>query len=65
MFINLTDIYMSWDSSVGIFVLAMACRPTLGSTQLRIQWVKRAHSIGVKRLGREADRSVPTNADVK
>jgi hypothetical protein len=35
-------------------------RPALGSTQPPIQWVP-----GVKRPGREAERSPPTSAEVK
>jgi hypothetical protein len=30
-----------------------------------IQWVPEAHSLGVKRQGREADHSPPFNAEVK
>jgi hypothetical protein len=36
----------------------------LGPTQLPIQWVPGALSPGVKRLGREADHSPPTSAEV-
>jgi hypothetical protein len=37
----------------------------LGPTQPPIQWVPGALSLGVKRLGREADHSPPSRADVK
>jgi hypothetical protein len=37
----------------------------LGPTQSPIQWVPGAVSLGVKRLGREADHSPPSSADVK
>jgi hypothetical protein len=40
-------------------------RPALGPTQVLIQWVPEALSLGVKSQGREADHSPPTNADVK
>jgi hypothetical protein len=36
----------------------------LGFTQPPIQWVPGALSLGVKRQGREADRSSPTSAEV-
>jgi len=39
---------------------ATASRPALGSTQLPIQWVP-----GLKRLGRKADHSSPSSAEVK
>jgi hypothetical protein len=38
---------------------------TLGPTQTPIQWVPGALSLGVKRLGREADHSPPSSAEVK
>jgi hypothetical protein len=50
----------SRDSSVGI-----ASRTVLGPTQPPIQWVPGALSLGVKRPGREADDSPPSNAEVK
>jgi hypothetical protein len=34
----------------------------LGPTQLPIQWVPEALSLGVKRPGREADHSLPSSA---
>jgi hypothetical protein len=37
------------------FLFATASRPTLGPTQPPIQWVPGVLSLGVKRLGREAD----------
>jgi hypothetical protein len=37
----------------------------LGPTQLPIQWVPGALSLGVKRAGREADYSPPSSAEVK
>jgi hypothetical protein len=40
-------------------------RPTLEPTQPLIQWVQGALSPGVKRQGREADRSPPSSAEVK
>jgi hypothetical protein len=38
--------------------------PALGPTQPHIQWVQGALSAGLKRLGREADHSLPSNAEV-
>jgi hypothetical protein len=40
-------------------------RPALGPTQPPIKWVPGALSVGVKRLGREADHSPPSSAEVK
>jgi hypothetical protein len=40
-------------------------RPALGPTQPRIQWASGTLSPEVKRPGREADHSPPTNAEVK
>jgi hypothetical protein len=40
-----------------------ASRPALGPTQHPVQWVSGALSPGVKRLGREADHSLPSGAD--
>jgi hypothetical protein len=37
----------------------------LGPTQPPIQWVPGTPSLGVKRLGREADHSYPSSAEVK
>jgi hypothetical protein len=34
-------------------------RPVLGATQLHIQWVPRALSLGIERPRREADRPHP------
>jgi hypothetical protein len=39
-------------------------RPVLGPIQSPIQWVTEALSLGVKRLGREADHSPPSSAEV-
>jgi hypothetical protein len=36
----------------------------LRPTQPPIQWVKRAFSLGVERLGREADHSVPSSVEI-
>jgi hypothetical protein len=44
--------------------LFTSSRPALGSTQPPIQWVPEALSTGVKRPGREADRSSPASAEI-
>jgi hypothetical protein len=49
----------------GTFLFATALRSALGSTQLPIQCVSGALSLGVKWPGREADHSFPSSADVK
>jgi hypothetical protein len=41
------------------------CRPALGPTQLPIQWLPGAVSVGVKRPVRDADHSPPSSAEVK
>jgi hypothetical protein len=48
-----------------MFTFSMSVIPVLGSSQLSIQWVPGALSQEVKRLGREADHSLPTSSEVK
>jgi hypothetical protein len=50
---------------LGIFLFTVASRTALGPTQPPIQWVPGALSLGVKRLGREADHSPSSSAEVK
>jgi hypothetical protein len=50
---------------LGIFLFTTASRTALRPTQPPIQWVPGAPSPGVKRPGREADRSPPSSAEVK
>jgi hypothetical protein len=50
---------------LGIFLFTTASRTALGPTQSPIQWVLGALSLGVKRLGSEADHSPPSSAEVK
>jgi hypothetical protein len=50
---------------LGIFLFITASRTDLGPTQLPIQWVPGALSLGVKRPGREADHSPLSSAEVK
>jgi hypothetical protein len=47
------------------FHFSMSSRPALGPTQSPIPWATTAFSSGVKRSGREADRSLPTSAEIK
>jgi hypothetical protein len=47
------------------FIFTTVSRPVLGPTQPPIQWVPGSLSLGVKRLGREADHSPPSSAEVK
>jgi hypothetical protein len=49
---------------MGIFLFTTVSRPALGPTQPHIQWLPGALSLGVKRLGREADHSPPSRAEV-
>jgi hypothetical protein len=55
-----------FDSGQGkrIFLVTVS-RPAVGPTQPPIQWAPGAVSPGVKRPGREADHSHPSNAVVK
>jgi len=55
--------FKSWQG-LGMFVFTTASRPALGPTQPPIQWEAGAHSLGVKRPGRETDHS-PSSAEVK
>jgi hypothetical protein len=48
-----------------IFLFTTASRTALGPTQTPIQWIPGALSLGFKRLGREADHSPPSSAEVK
>jgi hypothetical protein len=48
-----------------IYMFSTASRTALGPTQLHIQWISGALSVGVKRPGREADHSPPSSAEVK
>jgi hypothetical protein len=50
---------------LGIFLFTTASRTSLGPTQLPIQWVPGALSLGIKRLGREADHSSQSSFEVK
>jgi hypothetical protein len=54
---------LAWRYTTSLF--SMASRPTLGPTHLPIQSVLEAISPGLKRLGREADNSPPSSAEVK
>jgi hypothetical protein len=49
----------------GIFLFTTAPRTALGPTQPPIQWIPGALSLEIKRLGREADHSHPSSAEVK
>jgi hypothetical protein len=50
---------------LGIFLFSPVSRPALGPTQPPIQWVTGAPFLGIKRPGREVDRSPPSSAEVK
>jgi hypothetical protein len=50
---------------LGILLFTTVSRTALGLTQLPIQQVLGALSLGVKLLGQEADHSPPSGADVK
>jgi hypothetical protein len=54
---------LGFDSRWGlrIFLFTIASRTTLGPTQPPSQWVPGALSLGVKRPGRQADHSPPSN----
>jgi hypothetical protein len=50
---------------LGIFLFTTASRPTLEPTQTPIYYLPGAFSLGVKRLGREADNSPPSRTEIK
>jgi hypothetical protein len=50
---------------LGFFLFTTLSRPVLGPTQLPIQWVPGALTLGAKRPGRVADHSPPSSAEVK
>jgi len=50
---------------LGFFLFDTISRPALGPTQPPIQVVPGVISLGVKLLGREADHSPPSSAEVK
>jgi hypothetical protein len=56
-----------FDSRQGqeMLLFTIASRTALGPTQLLIQWVPGAVSLGVKRPDREADHSPPSSAEIK
>jgi hypothetical protein len=50
---------------LGIFLFTTASKPALEPAQPPIQWVPWALSLVIKRLGREADHSPPSSAEIK
>jgi hypothetical protein len=52
-------------AGLGIFLFTTESRPALEPTRPPIQWVPGVISLGVKRLGHEADHSPPSSAEVK
>jgi len=48
-----------------IFLSDITSKLALEPTQVPIQWVPGALSLGVKQPGREGDHSPPTNVEVK
>jgi hypothetical protein len=58
---------LGFDSWKGLetFIFTTASRTALGFTQPPIQLVPGTLSLGVKHLGREADRSFPCSAEIK
>jgi hypothetical protein len=64
-FYGLDDQWFESRRGLGIFFFTTASRTSLGPTQPPIQWVPGDLSLGVKRLGREADRSPQSSAKVK
>jgi hypothetical protein len=52
-------------AGMGIFLFTTASRTALGPTQSPIHWIPGTLSLRLKRPGREADHSPPSNAEVK
>jgi hypothetical protein len=49
---------------LGIFLFTIASRLALGPTQLPTKWVLADLSLGIKRLGHEADHSPPSSFEI-
>jgi hypothetical protein len=64
---GLTIGVLGFDSrrGLGIFLITTTSRTVMVPTQPPIQWVPGAVSLGVKRPGREADRSPPSSSEIK
>jgi hypothetical protein len=62
---ELDDRWFESRQGLGIFLFTTASGLSLGPTQPPIQWAPGALSLGVKRLGSEADHSSPPSAEVK
>jgi hypothetical protein len=62
IFLQLGDRGFESRQGLEIFLLTTASRMALGSTQLPIQWVPAALSLGVKRPWCESDHSLPSSA---
>jgi hypothetical protein len=63
---NWTIKVLGFDSRWGLEIFLFVTESTvLGPTQPPIQWVPGALSLGVKRPGREANHSPPSDAEVK
>jgi hypothetical protein len=62
--IALDDQVFESREGLGIFLLITASRKAVGPTQPPIQWVSGALYVGLKRLGRKADNSLASSADV-
>jgi len=54
----------SGGGGAGNFLFTTASRKAVGPTQPPIQWVSGALYVGLKRLGRKADNSLASSADV-
>jgi hypothetical protein len=54
-----------FSAGLGVFLFTTASRPALGPTQLLIQCAPGVLSLGVTRLGREANNSTASSAEVK
>jgi hypothetical protein len=59
------DRRFEYRQGMGIFLFTIVSRPTLGPKKPPTQWVPGALTLGLKRLGREADHSPPSTIDVK
>jgi hypothetical protein len=59
------DDRVRFPAGVRDFTLLHSVQNDSRATQAPIQWVLKAFRQGVKRTGREADHSLPSNAEVK
>jgi hypothetical protein len=59
-----SEVQFPEEAVIGFLHFAKASKPVLGAIQPPIQWVPGTFTLGVKRLGHEADKSSPSSSEV-